>query len=317
MTQPHVAIAGAGVIGLFIALLLSEVGYKVIIVARNLPGDKSTEWASPWAGALLAPHPDIGFPELQTASLRVYKNLTKGEPASGVKDIKITEFFNDRPEDAEIYQSELPPNVTLGFSYDGVVVNPNQFLPWLVQKLRNGGVSFTCRTLESMEELVKLTGVETLVNAPGLGAERLAPGENVFGIRGQTMFVKTDKLDEAMIIQGSKYTYVIPRPSDGDFILGGVTQPGDKRIQPELDLQADILRQVNTMTNEAFSWVDIKHDVVKDIVGFQPSRRGGLREERRGNIIHAYGLSSLGYLYAFGVAEKVRDLMRIPIIAKL
>lgn len=48
MTQPHVAIAGAGVIGLSIALLLSEVGYKVSIVARNLPGDKSTEWASPW-----------------------------------------------------------------------------------------------------------------------------------------------------------------------------------------------------------------------------------------------------------------------------
>lgn len=178
-------------------------------------------------------------------------------------------------------------------------------------------MSFTCRTLESMEELAKLTGAETLINASGLGAERLAPDENVLGIRGQTMFVKTDKLGEAIIIQGSQYTYVIPRPSDGGVILGGVTQPGDKRVQPDLDLRADILRRVNTMTNRAFSWVDLKHDVVKDIVGFRPSRRGGIRVEREGNIIHAYGLSGLGYLYAFGVAEKVRDLMKIRRSAKL
>lgn len=131
------------------------------------------------------------------------------------------------------------------------------------------------------------------------------------------MFVKTDKLDEAMIIQGSQYKYVIPRPSDEHVILGGVTQPGDKRIQPDLDLRADILRRANTMTNGAFSWVDIKHDVVKDIVGFRPSRRGGIRVEREGNIIYAYGLSGLGYLYAFGVAEKVRDSMMIPTSAKL
>ncbi|KAF7544309.1 hypothetical protein G7Z17_g10055 [Cylindrodendrum hubeiense] len=199
--------------------------------------------------------------------------------------------------------------MTIGFSYDGLVANPTQFLPWLMQKLKNNGVSFTCRTLGSMEELAKLTGAKTLVNASGLGAERLAADENVLGIRGQTMFVKTDKLDEAMIIQGSQYTYVIPRASDGGVILGGVTQPGDSRVQPDLDLRTDILKRVNSMTNGAFSWVDLKRDVVKDIVGFRPSRKGGIRVEREGNIVHAYGLSGLGYLYAFGIAEKVRDLV--------
>jgi D-amino-acid oxidase len=44
----HIAIAGAGIIGLACAYLLSESGYKVTIVARNLYGDESTEWASPW-----------------------------------------------------------------------------------------------------------------------------------------------------------------------------------------------------------------------------------------------------------------------------
>ena len=44
----HIAIAGAGVIGLTCAYLLAEAGHKVTIVARNFYGDRTTEWASPW-----------------------------------------------------------------------------------------------------------------------------------------------------------------------------------------------------------------------------------------------------------------------------
>lgn len=44
----EVAIIGSGIIGLLSALTLSEAGYKVTIVARNVPGDESQKWASPW-----------------------------------------------------------------------------------------------------------------------------------------------------------------------------------------------------------------------------------------------------------------------------
>lgn len=44
----RVGIIGAGVIGLTSALMLVDAGYDVVIVARNLPGDETTEWASPW-----------------------------------------------------------------------------------------------------------------------------------------------------------------------------------------------------------------------------------------------------------------------------
>jgi Glycine/D-amino acid oxidases (deaminating) len=43
-----VTILGAGVIGLLSALALTDAGYKVTIVARDLPGDESQDWASPW-----------------------------------------------------------------------------------------------------------------------------------------------------------------------------------------------------------------------------------------------------------------------------
>jgi glycine/D-amino acid oxidase-like deaminating enzyme len=44
----EIGIIGAGVIGLTSALALAEAGYSVTIVARELPGDNSQNWASPW-----------------------------------------------------------------------------------------------------------------------------------------------------------------------------------------------------------------------------------------------------------------------------
>ena len=111
---------------------------------------------------------------------------------------------------------------------------------------------------------------------------------------------------------------MIPRHSDGGLILGGFLQPKDSRVQPDLSLRKDILNRVNVITRNAFTSINLDRDIVKDIVGFRPARKGGIRLERAGNVIHAYGLAGLGYLYAFGVAEKVCVLVQeITSTAKL
>lgn len=46
--RPDIGVVGAGIIGLSCALRLSEAGYKVSVLARDLPGDDTTTWASPW-----------------------------------------------------------------------------------------------------------------------------------------------------------------------------------------------------------------------------------------------------------------------------
>ncbi|RYN46724.1 hypothetical protein AA0118_g12438 [Alternaria tenuissima] len=330
----HIAIAGAGITGLACAYLLLEAGNKVTIVARNLHGDKSTEWASPWAGALLAPHPNTGFNDLQLASINFYSHLLDTVPESGVKRIRITEYYDDRPRTAPVWygpymqnfqmlqESQLPPGVTLGYSYNGLVVNPNDILPWLTVQLRTRGVKFIQKAVSSMQDLQDLTAADILVNASGIGARDLATDPTVYGVRGQTMFVdcatsgRLSLLDQAILHQGSHYTYCIPRSSDGGIILGGVSQPSNTQTQPDRSLRPDILERVNTMTNGTFDWVDLnKHG--EDIVGFRPAREGGLRLEREGHVVHAYGVGGLGYLYAFGVAERVKDLVEESFKAKL
>ena len=42
-----VVVVGAGVIGLTAALAFVHDGHEVVIVARNMPGEQSTEWCSP------------------------------------------------------------------------------------------------------------------------------------------------------------------------------------------------------------------------------------------------------------------------------
>ena len=46
----------AGVAGLTTALLLSrQQRYKIVVIAKHMPGDYDIEYASPWAGAAFMP----------------------------------------------------------------------------------------------------------------------------------------------------------------------------------------------------------------------------------------------------------------------
>lgn len=127
------------------------------------------------------------------------------------------------------------------------------------------------------------------------------------------MFVKSS-YDKVKWFQGSHYTYAIPRTHSGGVILGGVSQPHSTNSEVETGLGPDVLRRINLLTNNAFDWVDLERDVVQDIVGHRPYREGGIRVERKGHVVHAYGAGGLGYLYAFGMADKVCSLIQDKIL---
>jgi D-amino-acid oxidase len=245
------------------------------------------------------------------------------------KSVHIRELYDDRSSATtpwfkdivtdfqDLTKASLPSKATTGYSFDGLVVDPSKFLPWIRDRLEKSGVQFVRKTVGSLAEVSDITSAAIIVNASGLGARKLANDDAVEAVRGQTMLVSLPAehrhlLQNAFIFEGSEYTYAIPRPSSNSIVLGGIKEPGSSEARVDMALRLDILRRINAHSDGAFSWLDASdphNSMIRDIVGFRPGRRGGLRVERVDNVVHAYGPSGLGYLYAFGMASRVIQLI--------
>lgn len=235
--------------------------------------------------------------------------------------VKATEFYDDRDDDSTIWYrtlvpryrriptNELPTGARIGFTYQSMTVNPTVFLPWMKKELESRGVQFIRKDVTSIEQARHITGCGIIVHASGLGALHLADDKDVVAVRGQTMFVETD-FDELMMLQGSQYTYVIPRMYTGGVIMGGVSQEENLDRKVDEKLRPDILERTRRLSEGSFESVDLKNPSTKDIVAFRPGRKGGYRLEAEGNVVHAYGFGSLGYTYGYGAALEVRELVK-------
>ncbi|KAK6380960.1 hypothetical protein LTS17_005161 [Exophiala oligosperma] len=336
--RSHVGIVGSGIIGLTTALILSQAGYRVTIVARELPGDDSTKWASPWAGAVILPvaTDDDRDKKMQLASFRFYWALAHQDPTSGTqlallaadsnpKTVKVSEYWDDPnhkstgawyekviPGCRPLTQDELPPGTFSGNRFTALAVNPDVYLVWIKEKLEaEYAVAFIRAGVASLDQARDMIRCEAVVNASGLGAEQLASDPQVVGVRGQTMLVEPpvdisspsglmDK--EVKIRRGREYTYVLPRLLSGGVIIGGISDEGNLNTEVSPPLREDIIRRVNIMTNGMFKDVKIK----RDIVGIRPDRKGGYRLERTGKVVHAYGFGGAGFRYSVGAAQVVK-----------
>ncbi|KAF5580566.1 pyridine nucleotide-disulfide oxidoreductase class-II [Fusarium subglutinans] len=315
-----IGIIGAGVIGLSIALVLSEAGYHVTVVARELPGDSSLLWASPWAGAGILPYPTNHGRDLQAATYRYFWSLAQTDPSSGVQRTPVREYFDDRGnDDSEIWYQSLVvdyhrlPGHLLGFTYLSTTVNPDLYLPWLQGQAVTHGVRFIRQTVDSISMARSVSGARVIINASGLGALQLAPDPAVAAVRGHVLLLKSKDAavaaQEMILFQGSQYTYCIPRMGTGGVILGGVSQPGDMRRTADPDARNDIIARVQGLAPDIVRSIDPGGVEIEDIVAFRPGREGGYRLDCDGRTIHAYGFGGLGYTYSYGVALKVRGIV--------
>lgn len=138
------------------------------------------------------------------------------------------------------------------------------------------------------------------------------------GLVGQTCLVSNscDRNITQFNADGS-WTFFIPRPLEGGTIVGGTKEVNDWTSTPRPETRAQILE------NAAKAYPPIlgpegKFNVIRDIVGRRPFRKGGLRLERepmernlKGRfVVHAYGAGGSGYALSWGVAEEVVNLVQ-------
>ncbi|CAG9951968.1 unnamed protein product [Clonostachys rosea f. rosea IK726] len=294
--MPKVTIVGAGIVGLTVASLLPKT-CEITVVARNLPGDElSHEWASPWAGAVFLGLDGSNPREqkMQLDSFAFWWQLAKTHPESSVRAIEMNDFQDVTPLEKVWYRGKMP---------EFRVMEPHE-LP------KDAKLGMSC------------SGYDVLINATSLGARYLADvaDKHMVQVRGQTVLAKTS-YNKVFMRHGKDYTYVIPR-LDGTAILGGIKQHGETATyhvdnrHTEVDdyITEDILRRVHENLPEHFtSPKPADYDVIRHNVGIRPDRPTGVRVEKEvkdgEKIVHAYGTGGGGYVFSWGVAKEVSQLV--------
>ena len=88
----EIVILGAGVIGLTTSLVLSHTypSAKITVIAKHFPGDRSIEYASPWAGANWSSmaHDNGPLEKYDEATFKRLGDLVDGKAVFGCKALK-------------------------------------------------------------------------------------------------------------------------------------------------------------------------------------------------------------------------------------
>ncbi|KAL3474079.1 POT family-domain-containing protein [Aspergillus californicus] len=337
MAQDSIVILGAGIIGLNVALELSRrgLGRCVTVIAKDLPGDVTVDYTSPWAGAnfsgISGNDPNalrwdkagyLALMDLIDKGATEAKYLSKtesieywDEPPSSEKIQSITEYLRDV---RIIPQSELPKGVVFGLRFTTITLNAPAHclhLKSLLSSPSYGSVKFIRQNVASLSDAFISPNTRVVFNCSGNAAKTL-PGvqdEKCYPTRGQIILVKAPRVKQNVMRHGKDYeTYIIPRPtSDSTVILGGYLQKGDSYSQVREEESRSILQRTGDLLPV------LKEDdtrILRVAVGFRPSRETGARVERGEiqagqTVVHNYGAGGTGYQAGMGMAQDAIGLV--------
>ncbi|ODN92140.1 D-amino-acid oxidase [Cryptococcus wingfieldii CBS 7118] len=307
MSQYDIVIIGSGVIGLSTARELDNRGYRVAIVAKDLPEDAtSTGFASPWAGCNWFSFAQGGTPAANwdTITYKQFGKLAEEHPElcekipfcsvwDTPKGKEGTPWFHKLVSDYKDLKATstapLPGKKAYGHSFTSYVLNAPAYLAHLGADVRSRHIPIIRARLSSLDEAYSLPSigpVQLVVNATGMGAKSLIGVEDdkVYPARGQTVLVKAPGFKECLIQpEPIPPAYIIPRPGpEGQVILGGVYQPNVWDTLPSLTEAERILKDCYDLAPalagpNGKSWKDI--EIVAHNVGLRPAREGDPRLE--------------------------------------
>ncbi|QLJ03655.1 FAD-binding oxidoreductase [Streptomyces sp. NEAU-sy36] len=306
-----VVVVGAGVIGLTCALRLQEKGLRVVVVTADEPMtttsavaaavwyptgiDKDSRVAA-WCAhtfAELAAQAERGVPAVTMRLTRMlsFRQQTESLPwwGSAVPDLRRLE------------PAELPSGYADGWEFTAPTVEMPLYLPWLLDRFRNGGGELVHQRLDSLQQA--RAWAPAIVNASGIGARRLCGDTTLEPVRGQLVLVRNPGLHTSLRVEDDPagYTYIHPRSAD--VVLGGTFDKGSWDTAPNPSTARAILGRCRALVPELR---DV--EVTGHRVGLRPTRHGGIRLEADHRtmpgtrLVHNYGHGGAGVTLSWGSA---------------
>ena len=248
--EKNVAVLGCGAVGLATARLLQERGCTVTIYAKDLPPKTTSNIAgAQWFPVYvfrqgqIAPDFMPRFVEASHIANRRFQlmvgarygihwlpNFWMGqEPIPDGRLMSPDSPLRDlMPGWRYLEPGENPFPFPVVLQFDTMLIEPNRYLPAMMEDFRIAGGQIQVQEFRSLAELQSLQQ-RVIVNCTGLGAKALFGDEELTPVKGQLTFLLPQP--EIDYITLADELYMFPR-SDG-ILLGGTHEAGVWSLEPD------------------------------------------------------------------------------------
>jgi len=235
-----VAVIGAGVVGLPIAVMLTQNRFKPCVTM--IAAEFSPNITSDCAGAMMR-LPDrktsIADPRVDRWFKETYQYFTQlySSPMAAKLDLSLVTHYSICDELVEDpYQKDLvfgfrkigteekkimnitEDNYVLCYSTFTLPVSP--YLTWQIEQFKANGGTVIQRKLNSLKEIVG--EYDVIVNCTGLNSKELVGDQELYPVRGQAMFLDAPWVKHLIISETEGHFTLGPRFSGFEHSLGKV-----------------------------------------------------------------------------------------------